>query len=149
MMQLRNGRKRSVAITEELQRFETAMKAMENRSFDWNSVRLQIPSFDKQQPRAMSSFDIPVRHTPQDSLSSPDSEEESILKAVDEEEQPLLRLDQPNGGALQNTKVCISYKLVGHTEKLQGILLSSTRHVKIKMVRLIKRCYGTQFLVVL
>ncbi|KAG0589828.1 hypothetical protein KC19_1G051600 [Ceratodon purpureus] len=104
MMQLRNGRKRSVAITEELQRFETAMKAMENRSFDWNSVRLQIPSFDKQQPRAMSSFDIPVRHTPQDSLSSPDSEEESILKAVDEEEQPLLRLDQPNGGALQNTK---------------------------------------------
>ncbi|KAG0628734.1 hypothetical protein M758_1G049200 [Ceratodon purpureus] len=81
------------------------MKAMENRSFDWNSVRLQIPSFDKQQSRAMSSFDIPVRHTPQDSLSSPDSEEESILKAVDEEEQPLLSLDQPNGGALQNSKV--------------------------------------------
>lgn len=78
---------------------------MEDRRFDWNLVRLQIPRVEKQLPRTTSPLDIPVRHTQRDSLSSPDSVEECILKALDEEEQPLLRLEQPNGSALQNSEV--------------------------------------------
>ena len=62
---------RSLAITEELQPFLTTMKSVENRSFDWNSVRLKLPSLDKQLPISMSPFDIPVRATQHDSPSSP------------------------------------------------------------------------------
>jgi hypothetical protein len=139
---------RSVAGSKELHVLQITMKAMEDRRFDWNLVRLQIPRVEKQLPRTMSPLDIPVRHTQCDSLSSPgshsdltfllkimcvlmflwnqnivykvfcnilmegesaDSVEECILKALDEEEQPLLRLEQPNGSALQNSKVCVSY----------------------------------------
>ena len=42
--------------------------------FDWNLVKLQIPSVEKQLPRTMSPLDIPVCHTQRDSLSSPGSQ---------------------------------------------------------------------------
>lgn len=56
---------------------------MDRRSFDWNLVKLQLSNIDKQLPK-----------------------EEGLLKADDEEEQPLLRLRQPNRSGLQNSKVC-------------------------------------------
>lgn len=52
--------------------------------------------------------------------SADSAKEECLLKADDEEEQPLLHLDQPNGGALRNSKVCISSASISNKLPYRG-----------------------------